>query len=255
MISLSGHQLIGSNLTRFVYLDETGINRGGDNPDPYTIVAGVFVHADNHIEAIEQGLNDIILDKIPESVRMLEFSLKPEGFIFQAKQYIHGDGPFKSLKKDDKWSYEDGIGIASAIVDLIERIGLKVVWAQCKNDLEPNASHLSALFGVLIRVDNVMLSDHPDEICIVVCENQNEHRSLIKEVSWKLKNPMTVLANDIDGSVFPLRKIKDTVHFVEKPECRSIQVADTVCYIVKRALGGDMRYKDLTDRLNNLMLS
>lgn len=253
MPSLTGHPLIGNRLTKFVYLDETAIDPSEDKD---TIVAGVFVSPDSDIQAINNGLNEVMLSLIPEQIYLFESTIKPGGYVFHAKDYI-GCGkksPFKALKADGKWDSGRGLDVASALVDVIEGNNIKCVWGGSSNSNGVKIAHMNALMKVALRVDHFMLANHPEEICMLIAEDIS-HRGFIKENLNILRSQMAVIANGLDGSLFPLRTIKETVHFVGKNDCRAIQLADTVCYIVKKSLEGNKHYEALARRMQSILLS
>jgi hypothetical protein len=65
---------------RFAYLDESGI--GKVEIEPYTVVAGVIVHADRQWKSLESYLCDMIIEFIPEEKRL--------GFTFHATELFSG---------------------------------------------------------------------------------------------------------------------------------------------------------------------
>jgi len=251
VLSLTGHPLIGDKLTKFVYLDETGINPSRDKD---TIVAGVFINPDSDLDAIDSGLNEVMINKVPSSIYLSQSTIRPEGFVFHAKDYINGTGLFRNLKNREEWDGGKGLEIASAIVGVIEENNIKCVWAKASNDRGIKEAYSAAVISLMIRVDHFMLANHYGEICMVVAEH-NDYKRFLKDALVLLKNPIGVHKNNLDGSLLPLKTIKDTVHFVEKPECRAIQLADTVCYIRKRSLEGNQYYTELANRLSTILLS
>jgi len=105
MPSITGNRLISSKMTRFVYVDETGTNI---KRDPFTIVGGIIVHADNQMKALEGGLVKICRELVPEDLWQGENLVKP--FYFHASDYMNGFGPYKDLKKAGLWPVEKGNG-------------------------------------------------------------------------------------------------------------------------------------------------
>lgn len=89
--SLSGHSLVGCKLLRLVYIDEAGIS----NPkqEPFLVVAGVIVHADQKLNAIERHLEHILERHIPARQR--------DGFVFHATELFNGGGKVFRRQKSD----------------------------------------------------------------------------------------------------------------------------------------------------------
>ena len=173
--SLSGHTLIGSKMTRFVYLDETGTNL---KKDPITIVGGIIVHADKQMSDLEHGFRIIVREKVPEELRFNQE--KP--FSLHASDYINGNGAFKDLRKSNEWSVEKGMEIAQEIVSLCVQMGVKVIWGGAKNEegFSKENRHVHAFALATLHIDHYMLANAHGEVCIIVAENHNEHKRKLK---------------------------------------------------------------------------
>jgi len=245
--SLSGHSLIGSKMTRFVYLDETGTNM---KKDPYTIVAGIIVHADKQMDELERRFRKIVIDKVPKELRFND--QKP--FSLHAVDYINGNGAFKELKKKDEWSVHKGMEIADAIISLCVDLDIKIIWTGRPNSEGKirESQHINTFALAALSIDHFMLSEAHGEVCILVAENHNEHKEKLKQLVNGLRNKSALEMAGFKGSITPIRAIKDVVHFVDKGDSYCIQIADTICYIVKKALDENPHYDDLFDRLHEL---
>lgn len=89
-LSLSGVELDGDSLVRFVFLDESGISAN----ESVTVVAGVIVHADLQWKEVEKALFDLA-DKyltatsgpagVPESIRKNFSSMQKTCFMEAAR--------------------------------------------------------------------------------------------------------------------------------------------------------------------------
>ena len=223
MPSITGDSLIGNKMTRFVYLDETGTNI---KKDAFTIVGGIIVHADNQMKALEDGLYHICKELVPESLWNVDELKKP--FFFHASDYMNGFGPYRNLKKEGNWTVHDGMAIADAIVSLCEDVGVRMVWSGAEN-IEGKTKeelHMKAFGIAALAIDHYMLSEARDEVCIIVAENHNEHHKQIKQLVIGLKNHGAIKSAGLEGSIVPIRTIKDVVHFVDKTDSFCIQIAD-----------------------------
>src|SRR6476469_7908741 len=78
--SLSGDKLDGDNMSRYVYVDESGISSN----DRVTVVAGIIVNADKQLKGIEERIEGIIAQYVPEEYQ--------EWFSFHATDLFHGSG-------------------------------------------------------------------------------------------------------------------------------------------------------------------
>lgn len=245
--SLSGHPLIGVKMTRFVYLDETGTNV---KKDPYTIVAGIIVHADEQMDALEREFRRLVIEKVPEEIRLNES--KP--FSLHAVDYINGNGAFKELKKRGEWPVEKGMDIAKGIISLCTKLNIRIVWTGRPNTEGKlkESQHINTFALAALSIDHFMLSEAHGEVCILVAENHNEHKRKLKALVNGLRNKSALEMFGFKGSITPIRTIKDVVHFVDKVDSYCIQIADTICYIVKKALDENPYYDDLFDELHKL---
>jgi hypothetical protein len=72
---------------RLVYMDEAGISKAAE--EPFTVVAGVVVHADHQLNCVESALERILIRHIPERVR--------DGFVFHATELFNGG---KTLRRE-----------------------------------------------------------------------------------------------------------------------------------------------------------
>ena len=67
---------------RLVYLDESGIS---DN-EPFTVVAGIIINADEQGKSVAEYLNSLLLEYVPVEHHV--------GFAFHAKDVFHGSNIF-----------------------------------------------------------------------------------------------------------------------------------------------------------------
>lgn len=250
MLSLSKHPLIGEKLARFVYLDETGTNK----KDPFLIVAGIFIDPDKGLRMLDVALQKAALELIPESLLLSEMSIYGK-FTFHAVDYMNGNKNYKELKEEGKWSFDDGYKVAEAIISAAENSGASIVWGAAPNNMkvEKKYRHSSALAQTLRNIELHMFHNHPGENCIIVAENIDEHKKAIKQTVNTITNGVECIKVGL-GSPFPLRTIRDTVHFVSKRESIGCQVADTICYVLKKMVDEDDRYSELGTRVLALSL-
>jgi len=236
--SLSGHNLISSNVTRFVYLDESGTGKG----DTHLVVAGIVVHADKQLNELESRIAEIADRLIPGDIR--------PGFVFHAVDLFNANKPFTK----GKWTFDDAMEVGSAFAKAISETGVGIVWRSILRST-PVPSHAKfstlaiqhsiAFVSTLMLVEGFMRSNAAGEVCIAVAENIKEHKEAIKQAQRVYRDQSLIFEMGIDHSLLPLRTIKDTVHFVEKAESPAIQMADFVCYLIRKAHMLDKRFVDL----------
>src|SRR4051794_26608716 len=82
--SISGVPLNGNRLVRVAYLDEAGVSN--PNHEPFLVVGGIIIDADRQMIAIEDRIDEICSDHIPEEDR--------EGFVFHATELWSGGSYF-----------------------------------------------------------------------------------------------------------------------------------------------------------------
>jgi len=239
-------------MTRFVYLDETGTNT---KKDPYTIVAGVIVHADKQLEKLERGLAKICRELVPNELWEPDDLNKP--FVFHASDYINSNGPFKALKAEGKWDVHKGMAIAEAIITLCESAEVRVVWGLAENKYGKSAEdlHINSFGVTVLAIEHYMLSEANGEVCILVAENHQAHRKRIKSLVSGMKNLGAMKAAGVTSIKVPIRTIKDVVHFVDKTDSYCIQIADTICYIAKKVADENRYYDDLFWRMDKMGLT
>ena len=239
-------------MTRFVYLDETGTNL---KKDPFTITAGLIVHADKQIGKLERGLIKICTELVPEELWMPDNLKKP--FFFHASDYINGFGAFKDLKAKNKWDVHKGMEIAESIISLCEDVGVRVVWGLAENKCGKSTEelHINSFGTAVIAIEHYMLSEAHGEVCILVAENHDRHKKKLKQLVIGMKNSGVIEAAGMKGSKIPIRTIKDVVHFVDKTDSYCIQIADTICYIAKKVADSNRHYDDLFWRMEKMGLT
>lgn len=84
---------------RFIYVDEAEISAH----EPYAVVVGVAVHADQQWKLLERCLRDLIPDEIPQSQRAK--------FYFHATELFSGGRTFDraSWPKEKRWALLESI--------------------------------------------------------------------------------------------------------------------------------------------------
>src|SRR6266849_3413019 len=92
-MGLGGGPLLGDNLVRMIYLDESGISA----TEPYVVVAGVIIHADKQWKGLEKYLLDMVDELIPPAMR--------DNFYFHATELFSGGKRFdrNSWPKEKRW--------------------------------------------------------------------------------------------------------------------------------------------------------
>lgn len=252
--TLGRGDLAGDRLLRYVYLDESGV--GNLEKDPYLVVAGVIVHADKQLRAIEAWLKSMLEDYIaPE---------EKKNFAFHAHQIFHGNGLFRK----EIYTQEVRYKILSELLEVVEKFDLPVVMGltnrtglrnrfsnldQGKQNVMAQASCATAC---AVAVERYMRS-FTDEVATLVYENTDNARKSIRDTHNFLKDPSnTEQFKDTMTEwtdFLPFRCIAETAFFAEKSESSILQIADAVVFTLKRKLANakdcDIFFKQIDPQL------
>jgi Protein of unknown function (DUF3800) len=230
--------LQGNKLVRFVFLDEGGISKH----EPFAVVAGIFVHADEKLVLLENELERLKLKHIPEEYR--------DGFIFHATDIWSGGG--KLFKDRARWPLDKRIRILRDLARIPRKLDIPIVYSSIDKNVLRLAKdeagtwtslsgrkfdvHSHAVsFGVCTAlIERVMRQKWPDEVAQLVVEDNSDARLIIKLVHQILRNPRiaTAVTNAI-VEVLPLTKIRGSPHFATKAESHCLQLADTCAFVVR----------------------
>jgi Protein of unknown function (DUF3800) len=237
--ALGGSELRGDNLVRFVYLDESGI--ANPEQEPYTVVAGVMVHADKHWKAIETYLLGMVERFVPLDKR--------EGFFFSGKDLHHGSGHTPR----ERYPRQLRIAILHELCEIPRRFDLPIVAgfvkrahyasffpSQSASDLTVEA-HLLATVQCAACVE-IYMRAHAEqgEVATMVYENNDNAKQIIRKMHNFLRSSAA-----LDGAyrmgfalanVIPFQRIVDTAHFAEKLDTSLLQIADACAFGIKRHL-------------------
>lgn len=221
---------------RIAYLDEAGVS----NPtqEPYLVVAGIILHADEHWRPIEEHMRAIGKRYLPDDPKPL----------FHAKDIFHGTGAFDR----QKWSRDRRWDLLSELCELPRKFEIPVVFGWHHRErhkqeilkLFPDSS--PALVHRVTHADTFIKAAMAIEGWMRLSANRNESIMLIAEDAPQMKNgikafhsaytdrTLTVGASTL--KMFHSNHIIDTVHFAGKRESMPLQIADACAFVVKRHL-------------------
>lgn len=225
---------------RFAYLDESGI--GDAKAEPFVVVAGVIVHADRQIKAIENYLQDMISDYVHPHLQKFT--------TFHAKELFSGGKTFtrQIYTAELRWK------ILGEICEIPKKFDLPVVMgfiprdkykdAPCRsqwknNQLTVGAQTLASIC-CLIAVEKYMRQSDETEVAAIIYENNDHAKSSIKNAQRMLKDSefSKYLALDFawGKAYLPLSRIVESPLFSEKNESSILQVADAMAWAINRKL-------------------
>lgn len=225
---------------RFAYLDESGI--GNAKEEPFVVVAGVIVHADRQIKAIENYLHDMISDYVHPLLQ--KFTR------FHATELFNGRKTFakQTYPRELRWK------ILREICEIPNKFDLPVVMGFIPRDLYKTAparrhwkeqeltvgAQSVASICCLIAVEKYMRQTDETEVAAIVYENNDHARSAIRKAQRMLKDPDSAehITSSLawGGAYLPLSRIVESPLFSEKNESSILQVADAVAWAINRKL-------------------
>lgn len=229
--SLSGDPVKGQKLMRMAYLDEAGIS----NPrhEPFIVVAGIIVDADNQWKKVENNLNSIIEEFIPKD--------EQEACIFHATELFSGGRQFSR----EKWPKEKRWEILSEILSIPEKLNLPIIYGNIeRSKFSPidsigisntvEQAHAFACFNCVRSLQQWMKEFTPEnEVALLIAENNHLARRFIQDVIAIIREPKTIQRNP---GLYSIDCIIETVHFTEKTHSSLLQIADACAFIIKREL-------------------
>jgi hypothetical protein len=245
--SIAGYPLNGNIVVRVVYIDEAGLSKPSE--EPHLVVAGVLVHVDHQLNAIENHLDRLMHRHIP--------SEHHEGFVFSAKHLFNCDN--KVFKRNDpEWPIERRLKIADELAAIPQKFKLPIAlgWidrATFADDMKlPSelttserliAQHAMAFMNSAMMVEHWMRRNTKNEVCMLVAENNDKAKKFISDVQrFHQDRKFALTLSEGAREHFPLKKIKEDPLFQPKRQSHPLIVADFCAYVWKRILMGDGKY-------------
>jgi hypothetical protein len=230
---------------RLVYVDEAGI--GNSDQEPFLVVAGVIVHADNNLIAVERHLDRLVERFIPKHQR--------SGFVFHAKELFNGGGKV-FVRDGSTWTLEKRLEIADQLALVPRKFRLHLAMGFVERAKFPfagdenattyqalsaaekvTAQHVVAFANCAMQVEHWMRGNASNEVCMLIVEDNERARRFIRQSILHLQKERFQLVGLPDESIhFPLRKIKEEPLFQNKRSSSVLQLADFCAYVFKRFL-------------------
>jgi hypothetical protein len=239
---IGGGPLEGDNIVRLVYLDEAGLSN--PSQEPFLVVAGVVVNADKQLNAIENHLEKLMHRHIPPEYH--------DGFVFTAKHIFNGN---KTVFDRHRMSLQRRLEIADDLAAIPKNFNLIFSIGQVDRNAPDSlpggltgpektvASHALAFMTCAMSVEQWMRRNAPNEVCMLVAENNDQARKFITE-SQRYHQDKKIVSRltELERRFFPLRKIKEDPLFQPKRQNHPLVIADFVAYVWKKALMKDSKY-------------
>jgi hypothetical protein len=238
--------LLGHDLVRLLYLDETGTSRDAT----FIAVAGVIVHGDRQWPKIEQRVVDLIEKYIPPADRL--------GFVFHATDIFHGAKDF-GRRKPEWETRERRFSVLYDLAKIIADLELPVVLGSHKKDeygrgilsdadegrleLKANIIHNNAVIDCLMWADKWLERFAPNELATVIHEDGSRAKKLIQACVEMLRSKEKMISigfneEKIEKLGLPLKRVIDSVNFTKKSGARPLQLADLCAFLFGRFLQG-----------------
>lgn len=232
-------------MMRMVYMDEAGLS----NPkhEPFVVVAGIIVHADNQLVAVSNYLKRLVARHIPIQHQ--------EGFVFHAKEIFHG-GKTINRKDLETWPVAKRFAIAADLAEIPRKFNLPIALGFVERSKFPQtfalpekwteadrtvAAHVTAHMQCSLFIEHWMRQNTTNEVCMLVVEDNKSARETIKALHNEQQIAKTVDLTEQERRHFPLRRIKEDPLFQAKRPGSVLEVADFCAYIFKRSLMMDQR--------------
>jgi len=233
--SLSGVRLEGEKLVRLVFIDEAGLSH--PQQEPFVVVIGVLVNGDSALNAVENQL---------QRIRGRHPQLGND-FVFHAFELFGGSG--KTFGDRSAWPLDKRLAIADEILSIPKKFALPLALGFVKraefaktfaaNEFgtkdETVAAHVLAFAECSVFVEQWMRLNASNENCVLVVENNDRARSLIRDIhQFHQSDPTRELLKDLGKGFFPFRKIRQDPLFQEKRPSSALIVADFCAYVSKK---------------------
>lgn len=234
----------GARVVRLIYVDEAGLSKAVE--EPFVIVGGVIVHADAQLIPLEEALDALVEKWIPEEHR--------EGFVFHAKDLFNGGGKVFD-RKDPRWTLERRLELADELAALPVVYGLTLALGMADKALDRRPAnvplagwmafnHAVAFLGCALTAEHWMRTACPGEVCMMISEDNDQARSVIREVMrLNQRKGIEHAFNEAFRHLFPIRVIREDPLFQPKRSSSALQLADFWTYVAKRHYLADARYE------------
>lgn len=237
--SISGVELSGDNLARFIYADETGIS----DKDQMVLVAGVIIDPDKQWKYVAEYIDELIVRYVPKEHR--------RGFVFHAKDLFHGTG--RSVFDRRTFPLERSREVLKKLIRIPRRFDLPIAWgffpkrhpvaARLVPRKRQSLYHSLAYALCLIAAERFMHEYAPNEVATLIAENNTDTWKAVKDMHKILQGhpvkPSVAATGLFDvlssfsPSYLPITQIVDSVHFADKDDAVLMQIADSCALILR----------------------
>ena len=230
---------------RYVFLDETGTS----DSEPFTLVLGVIVQADEQFHLVEERLLELS-NQVPPS--------------FRAKhRYLHAKDILGSQFMRDEWPTAARVQLVKEVMSIPRTMRLGLAVGLRRRDTKdarqvyPKTTmsavqfdHSIAFLMCISQADKwIRLHAGPREVATAIHEDNNTKKYLqdvargLTREKFELKSDQFFAAtNDLiiprEAGMVHISRIRMPIYFAEKRDEPLLQLADICCFGFKRFYGG-----------------
>jgi hypothetical protein len=256
-------ELRGENLSKSVYLDESGTDLNSE----VAVVASVIVDTDTQWKPVEKYLHALIEDYVPPELQ--------RGFVFHAKDLYHGWT--KSPLHKQKQRFESGPELLLKILEVPGKFMLPMTFGwvrksdaakysievpsgkkRLRDDFVPRC-HSEAYVRAVLAVENHMRVTHADDgqLAKLIAEDtpvtktaiEAAHRLLMgQDLSQDRSREFFSMSWSLRGGL-PLDRIYGSIAFEKKTDTVLLQLADAVAYVLHRFYEAKPHNQEFIDAL------
>ena len=226
--ALGGGPLLGDNIVRMAFLDEAGI--GDPRHEPFVVVGGILLNADKQWKAVEKRLEELWYEHMPQDC--------PDGYPFHATELFSGGKVFtrERYDREARWA------ILEKILAIPAEFNLPVFGGFRERAVIPNAveCYENCFIAAATGVEAYMRMQ-PDrhEVAMLILEDNHQVREHVQDALFHMRNPRSLRdLNASDRDRLWLTRVMGEPHFESKSAISPLQVADAVCFAMKRHLMG-----------------
>ena len=219
MPCLGGGLAAGTDPVRYVYLDESGT--GDLSKEPYAVVAGVLLHADDEHYDVSVEIKAEV-DNYP----------KAKDGILHAKK-IYGARDYDLLERVVSIPKARNLIVLSGVAErqhFIDKEGGDI-------DKGTHRAYRSAFAMCLMQAQRWMhLNAASKEMATVVAEDRQQAKYHVKGLVREMRDAQWQDPEVAETKMLPLTRLMDTVHFAAKDEARLLQLADALAFTIRRRI-------------------
>lgn len=250
----SARQVKGHRLMRLTYFDDAGLFNA--QQEPFIVIGGVIVHADAQLIPLEEHIDRLVHEHIPEGDRT--------GFVFHAMELWHGGRYFDR----ENWPLQKRLEILADLAAIPAKFDIPVSFGYQKREhawrfigpakLNSREVELQLYSDTYARfcesIEMFMREAASDEITVLIGEDNDAIHAVAKMAHQHYRDPNWVKETAPLLTYFPFERIRESVHFAKKPESKALQIADMCTFIIKRRLMNDPRIGPLYEALEPMMV-